>query len=101
MFKLYKYNVSYFIGLSLFIKLFDLVIVKSALFKENDQLLTIGVTLDFVVVIPLLLYFLIYRLFTMHLSFTTLYFLGEESRIYKLVLLRLVIIPIQAGLQQY
>jgi hypothetical protein len=53
--------VIYFVGVSLFIILFDLVIVKSVLFKENDQLLTIGVTLDFVVVIPLLLYFLIYR----------------------------------------
>lgn len=61
MFKLYKNNVSYFIGVSLFIILFDLVIVNSVLFKENDQLLTIGISIDFVVVIPLLLYFLIYR----------------------------------------
>ncbi|RUT31770.1 hypothetical protein EJP77_10310 [Paenibacillus zeisoli] len=59
--KLFRNNMSYFIGVSLFIILFDLVVVKSVLAKENDQLLSIGVTLDFVVVIPLLLYFLIYR----------------------------------------
>ncbi|WP_433945159.1 hypothetical protein [Paenibacillus sp. SN-8-1] len=59
--KLFRNNMSYFIGVSLFIILFDLVVVKSLLAKKDDQLLSIAVTLDFVVVIPLLLYFLVYR----------------------------------------
>jgi len=48
-------------GISLFIILFDLAVVKSVPFKENDPLLVIGISLDFVVIIPLLLYFLVYR----------------------------------------
>jgi len=59
--KLNKNNVYFFIGLSLLIVLFDLVMVNSALYSENDRVLTIGVSLDFIVVIPLLLYFLIFR----------------------------------------
>ncbi|MCR8658992.1 hypothetical protein [Paenibacillus endoradicis] len=61
MFKRYKKNVNYFIGLSLLIILCDFFIVKSSLLQDNNQLLSMALVLDFVVVIPLLLYFLIYR----------------------------------------
>ncbi|OPH59307.1 hypothetical protein BC351_20560 [Paenibacillus ferrarius] len=61
MFKLYKSNIGYFLGISLFIILIDFVIVKSQMYQANNQLLTVGIALDFIAVIPLLLYFLIYR----------------------------------------
>ncbi|GGA15503.1 hypothetical protein GCM10008018_70300 [Paenibacillus marchantiophytorum] len=62
MFKLVaKSNFIYFLCASLFIYLIDLVLVRSALYAEHDQILTIGFALDFVVVLPILLYFLIYR----------------------------------------
>lgn len=61
MFKRYRKNFNYFIGLSLLIIICDLFIMKSSLLQDNNQLLSIALLLDFVVVIPLLLYFLIYR----------------------------------------
>ncbi|MGO4344711.1 hypothetical protein AB4Z45_04335 [Paenibacillus sp. MCAF9] len=59
--KLYKKNISFFIASSFIIILLDLLFANSVLIKENDQLLTLGIALDFVVVIPLLLYFLWFR----------------------------------------
>ncbi|OPA77416.1 hypothetical protein BVG16_13225 [Paenibacillus selenitireducens] len=59
--KLYKHNFSYFIAMSMVIILFDLAILQSILYREHEQILTLGITLDFVVVLPLLLYFFIYR----------------------------------------
>ncbi|WP_173226864.1 hypothetical protein [Paenibacillus alba] len=44
MFKLYKSNIGYFMGLSLFIILIDLVIVKSHMYQANNQLLTVGIS---------------------------------------------------------
>ncbi|UKS27815.1 hypothetical protein LOZ80_02340 [Paenibacillus sp. HWE-109] len=62
MFKLVgKSSFIYFLCASLFVYLIDLVLVRSALYTEHNQILTIGFALDFVVVLPILLYFLIYR----------------------------------------
>ncbi|UNK16908.1 hypothetical protein MNQ98_20765 [Paenibacillus sp. N3/727] len=61
MVKLQRNNLSYFFAASFLIILVDLILVNSVLYEEFDQVLAIGITLDFVVVIPLLLYFLVYR----------------------------------------
>ncbi|MFC7680701.1 hypothetical protein [Paenibacillus sp. GCM10028914] len=61
MVKLQRKHMFYFVAASFLIILVDLILVNSVLFKQFDQVLAIGMTLDFVVVIPLLLYLFVYR----------------------------------------
>ncbi len=48
-------------ALVLLIAWFDLALVQTGLFQSNLQTLTAAIALDFVVVLPLLVYFLVYR----------------------------------------
>lgn len=61
MVRLQKRNLHYFLGLMILIVSVDFILMNSGLFTEFDQVLSIGIILDFVVVIPLLIYFLIYK----------------------------------------
>lgn len=54
-------RIGYFALLCLVIIVTDLLIVRSAIFEGNYQLLTIGIALDLVFVIPLLMYVLVIR----------------------------------------
>jgi len=49
------------LGLCSFIILFDLTMARSPLYLDNTQLMNLGITLDYMLVIPALLYFFIFR----------------------------------------
>jgi|GEM_PF-3299608 len=110
MFKSYRRNFHYFIGLSLLIILCDLIIVKSSLLQDNNQLLSIALSLDFVVVIPLLLYFLIYRKLQKKfiailpfclVGYITLMLLLPQSSQAEIEIIKYIIIPLEIGFISY
>ncbi|KQO10826.1 hypothetical protein [Paenibacillus sp. Leaf72] len=61
MFRLKKNNVIVFLLVSAIIVLADALLVQSLLFVQHAEVLGTAIVADFVLVIPLLLYFLVYR----------------------------------------
>ncbi|WP_152396448.1 hypothetical protein [Paenibacillus guangzhouensis] len=61
MLRRYPRNVWLILGLCSFILLFDLTMARSQLYLDNTPLMNVGITLDYMLVIPALLYFFVFR----------------------------------------